>query len=225
MGCKRRRFRPRTVDLRGGPLTANPRWSPDGRNVLFDSLMDGRRRLYLMSPEGGAPRRLTNGPDEEWEARWSRNGKWIYFVSSRTGRREVWKIPSDEGSPVQVTKSGGTAAFESADGTTLYYAKDIFFTGIWKVPIEGGEETKVLDGLSFSFNFVVVKDGLYFVSASSWPAPGVLKFYSFATGVLKPVLTIKQWSIGLTVSPDERSVLYTQLDQSGSDLMLVENFR
>jgi hypothetical protein len=30
---------------------------------------------------------------------------------------------------------------------------------------------------------------------------------------------------GLAVSPDERSVLYSQIDQQIFDLMLVENFR
>ena len=34
-----------------------------------------------------------------------------------------------------------------------------------------------------------------------------------------------QLSWGLTVSPDRRSFLYAQSDESGSDLMLVENFR
>ena len=29
----------------------------------------------------------------------------------------------------------------------------------------------------------------------------------------------------LTVSPDGRTILYTQLDETGSDLMLVDNFR
>jgi hypothetical protein len=30
---------------------------------------------------------------------------------------------------------------------------------------------------------------------------------------------------GFTVSPDRRSFLYTQSDEAGTDLMLVENFR
>ena len=29
----------------------------------------------------------------------------------------------------------------------------------------------------------------------------------------------------MTVSPDGRTILYTQLDEEASDLMLVENFR
>jgi hypothetical protein len=32
-------------------------------------------------------------------------------------------------------------------------------------------------------------------------------------------------SFGLTISPDGRTLLYEQLDNVGSDLMLVENFR
>jgi hypothetical protein len=32
-------------------------------------------------------------------------------------------------------------------------------------------------------------------------------------------------SSAITVSPDERWILYTQLDQAGSNLVMVENFR
>jgi hypothetical protein len=54
----------------------------------------------------------------------------------------------------------------------------------------------------------------------------VLQFHNFATGKLTTVAAIhRQIPGGLSVSPDERYVLYTQIDQSGTDLMLVEHFR
>jgi len=31
--------------------------------------------------------------------------------------------------------------------------------------------------------------------------------------------------MGFSVSPDRRCILYTQTDQNGSDIMLMENFR
>jgi len=210
-----------------GPLTSNPRWSPDGQSILFDSHSGGPRDLYLISPDGGRPRRLTSGPELGSEARWSRDGKWIYFVSDRSGRKEAWKMPASGGAPVQVTKNGGAAAFESTDGRLLYYAKSTRTpTTLWKVPVGGGEETQVSEApLSYSSNFVVVEEGIYFVSARAWLAPGVLYFFSFATRALKPVATVSIWSYGLAISPDRRSILYSQFDQAGSDLMLVENFR
>jgi hypothetical protein len=52
-----------------------------------------------------------------------------------------------------------------------------------------------------------------------------LYLFEFATGALKQIATTKGLFVGLTISPDRRSILYSQFDQPGSDLMLVENFR
>jgi len=53
-----------------------------------------------------------------------------------------------------------------------------------------------------------------------------IQFLKFATGKVAPVITLPQGRSGpLSISPDERYLLYSHLDQRGSDLMLIENFR
>lgn len=53
-----------------------------------------------------------------------------------------------------------------------------------------------------------------------------LQFFDFATGTAKDLAKLgSPTDMGFSVSPDGRSLLYTQHDQGGSDLMLVENFR
>jgi hypothetical protein len=53
-----------------------------------------------------------------------------------------------------------------------------------------------------------------------------LKFFSFAKGTAEKVFDIKYWpQIGLSVAPDGRYVLFSQMDPFVQDLMLVENFR
>jgi hypothetical protein len=47
-----------------------------------------------------------------------------------------------------------------------------------------------------------------------------------STGNTTTILTLqKETALGMSVSPDGRFLLYSQIDQGGSDLMLVENFR
>ena len=37
--------------------------------------------------------------------------------------------------------------------------------------------------------------------------------------------TLEQAILGLTVSPDGKTILYTKLENQGSDLMMIEGFR
>src|SRR6185312_1724089 len=98
---------PMQVTSMGGPQCANPRWSPDGRMILFNSRREGSADLYLLRPDTGELRRISNDPGEEVEPRWSRDGRTIYFGSNRTGRLEVWKMPATGGPATQITKQGG----------------------------------------------------------------------------------------------------------------------
>jgi serine/threonine protein kinase/Tol biopolymer transport system component len=203
--------------------SGSPRWSPDGQRIVIDSVADGNWQLFIANAHGGRPQRLTRSPANDMRPSWSQDGKWIYFGSNRSGGSEswqVWKMPADGGDAVQVTRHGGFNPFESLDGKMVYYSKDSSSRSpIWRVPANGGEETQVVDSAYFSA-FAPSRTGIYYISRS------VLQFFDFSTGMSKPILPIERPThLGLAVSPDERWLLYSQFDRSGSDLMLVDNFR
>ena len=73
--------------------------------------------------------------------------------------------------------------------------------------------------------FAVGRKGIYFVAPNP-DGSSAVQFQSFATGKVTTIALIQRsLEFGLSVSPDERFILYTQVDQSGSDLLLVENFQ
>ena len=50
--------------------------------------------------------------------------------------------------------------------------------------------------------------------------------HDFVTGKSRKLVTIERpVTYRIAVSPDGRTLLYSQVDETGSDLMLVENFR
>jgi Tol biopolymer transport system component len=211
-------------------FSGTPRWSPDGRYIAFDSRMESHAAVYVISAEGSSPRRIAAGPSDNVVASWSRDGRWIYFSSNQTGEDQVWKVPAEGGEAVQVTKKGGFAAFESPDGKFIYYAKGLALPGIWRVAVLGGEETQVLDQPKAGYwgYWALVDEGIYFVNTDVWIHP-TLEYFSFATGQVKQIRAMENgapmWRPGLAISPDQRSILYTQVDQNESDIILVENFR
>ena len=90
--------------------------------------------------------------------------------------------------------------------------------------VEGGEETKVLD--SVALIWTVGKEGIYFITGPDQQGHSAICVHEFATGKTRKLTTIERpVSFGMDVSPDGRTLLYSQLDEAGSDLMLVENFR
>ena len=142
--------------------TGTPRWSPDGQWIAFDSNAGGNTHLYVIRADGGQPRALTSGSSSNFVASWSQDGRWIYFTSNRSGQVQIWRIPSAGGAPEQVTRNGGESGDTSPDGKWLYYIRNGGADGIWKMPLEGGEETRVVDN-SYRYNFAITREGLYWV--------------------------------------------------------------
>ncbi len=214
------------TSLRGEAGAA--RWSPDGRYIAFEFRPREHSEVYLLEVGGGIPRLLPTLPGaDNGGPNWSRDGKWIYFYSDRGGGPfQLWKIQLNGGPPVQVTKNGGVFAAESADGRFLYYSK-YEAPGIWKMPLNGGEEIHALDQPAGDdwFNWAVAPNGIYFLD-SSIGTNATVKFFDFATGKKITISTSdKPPGVGLALSPDSRSILYVQDELAESSIMLVKNFR
>jgi dipeptidyl aminopeptidase/acylaminoacyl peptidase len=61
---------------------SHPRWSPDGKRILFESTRSGDSQLWVIDLNGGEARQLTTIATEASTALWSRDGKMIAFVST-----------------------------------------------------------------------------------------------------------------------------------------------
>jgi len=60
----------------------HPRWSPDGKRILFESSRSGETQLWTIDIRGGEARQITNLATEASGAIWSADGKNIAFVSA-----------------------------------------------------------------------------------------------------------------------------------------------
>jgi tricorn protease len=114
-----------------------PRFSPDGKYIAFTGQYDGNTEVYLISSDGGEPRRLTytatldrDDPGDRMGPNnivigWTPDGKRVLFRSrcysfnDFTG--QLFTVPVEGGLPVEVPlKNGGFASF-SPDGKRLAY--------------------------------------------------------------------------------------------------------
>jgi Tol biopolymer transport system component len=204
----------------GGPQCGTPRWSPDGRSIALDSRVEGRSEVYVIAADGGTPRRVSSATrGHNTRPSWSPDGRWIYFTSDRSGRQEIWKMPTGGGQAVRVTRSGGASPLSPPDGKYIYYVKEPGPAGLFRMPVEGGEEEQVLARVGGWWHFGVATTDVYFA------ADGRLQFLDAATGKVSTLTVVDNITGGLCVSPDGHYVVWAQRDRNTTDLMLVENFR
>jgi hypothetical protein len=130
----------------------------------------------------------------------------------------------------------GSISLESHDGRDLYYIEATERpSSLWRLPLSGGPAVKVLEGVVLC-NFDVVEKGIYYIDRSSGEA-GIfftdrptgetrLQYFDFATRRSTTVArNLGAVGFGLSASRDGRTIVYSRVDSSVDELMLVDSFR
>jgi len=112
----------------------SPRWSRDGSAFVFASNRETTTaqpgdQLYLMRPDGGEARRITEAKDGVGAFAWSRDGKWLGYAAGKTDDQQVWALPvpgltgGEAAAPVQLTRHGTPVSWWtfSRDSRRLYF--------------------------------------------------------------------------------------------------------
>ncbi len=103
--------------VRKNPLFA-PRWSPDGKWVLYSMAIGGNTDIYKIPAAGGGnPVRLTDSPGIDIGGSFSPDGQRIVFESDRSGSQQVYVMNVDGSGQNRISFSGrprGDARMEPA---------------------------------------------------------------------------------------------------------------
>jgi Tol biopolymer transport system component len=203
-----------------------PQWSPDGSRIAFDHHPAGHSDIYVIDVTGRGLQRITTHEANDIMPSWSRDGNWIYFGSNRSGEFHLWKAPASGGEPVEVTRNGGVFGLESDDGKYLFFAAGRGDTQLWLHSMEDTTERPLLNSVNYH-GFTTAGDSIYFVEGASDKTGGrKIRRLDWRQQQVVTVLTTQlPVSAGVSVSPDGKSLLYSQIDRDAADLMVVETFR
>jgi len=207
--------------------SGSPHWSPDGKRIAFDSKPLDHWEIFLADVSEGIPRKLNTNVSDVARPHWSRDGKWIYFMSNEPGRMGAYRCPAEGGDAVELSKDTvGVEPQESFDGRMVYFAsgfrKPVLKEVAQRTFPGPASEIDGLPRLLSETNWTPTAAGIYFVPSDS---PRSLRYFDFATKRIRSIFTVdKDFASGLSVSPDGRSILYSQDGGLNSDIMLIDHF-
>jgi hypothetical protein len=209
-----------------------PRWSPDGRRIAFFARTDKEPQIYLTDATQGrpTPRKITDQVPGCNIPTWSRDGKFVYCSRRIDGEMRLFRVPvtaSGNGQTEMERWFEGKEARETSDGRLLYIKDDrpgLFARSLAGDPAANPEEHLVDDIKGPIAYFAPVEQGIYYTGQDSLGNFTALRFFDY---VRHHAVTVAPKVIiggvnSLAVSPDGRSLFYTQVPGTEGNLTLIQ---
>jgi Tol biopolymer transport system component len=205
-----------------------PRWSPDSQKLAFDSWESGHPSVYTVDISERMPRKLVSNLSDMATPSWSHDGKWLYLMAHTEHAPEarIFRCPASGGDAVALSANPGSFPSESYEEEKLYFFLNTTSRALAVISLKpAGPESVLISmpAVSDQTMWTVVPEGIYFEPADSSQS---IRYFDFASKQVRQIFRAdKDFNAGLSVSPDGRWMLYTQVDDQNSNIMLVEHFR
>ncbi len=111
-----------------------PMFSPDGKWIAFSANYDGNVDVYVVSPEGGQPRRLTYHPAADYVAAWTNDGKVAYrnWADNGAGFWQMFIVGTDGGWPTKMEVPEIAHVTFEPGGDRIAFTRFSLGTRTWK---------------------------------------------------------------------------------------------
>lgn len=201
-----------------------PRWSPDTRRIVYDTVSNGHSVIGIMNQDGSKGHIFASDPWDDMTPSWSHGGQWIYFMCNIKSALQVCRKPVPGGSTkVLTTERGGLDPRESPDGRFVFYAGA---KGIWKVSIDGGGESPIagLEDVNSERYWTIAGNAIYFLRSTL--SPWTVYRYDLTTHRISAIAKIEKQPVfgspSLSVSPDLSYLLFSQVDERGTNIVMLD---